>query len=266
MATTDPDGSALIERLLDAQRPDGQWGVGVYDGDEWESTTDALWILHELGADPSDDRVRRAVDLVDEHVRWEPGTGGRRFFDGETEACVNGRVLTLGAAFGRPSAALAERLLGEQLEDGGWNCEAPQSLRSSFHPTICVLEGLLEFERVSGPDAAIGEARRRGEEYLLERGLLRRRSDGAVIDDGWRVIHVPAYWCYDLLRALDHLRASGREPDPRAGEAVEAIREARRPDGTWAAEAHAGRPLIDLGPVADRIATTRARRVLEWAG
>ncbi len=264
--TTDPDGSALIERLLDLQRPDGQWGVGVYDPDEWESTTDALWLLHELGADPSDDRVLRAVALVDEHVRWEPRNGGRRFFDGETEACVNGRVLTLGAAFGRPSAALAERLLGEQLADGGWNCEAPPSTRSSFHSTICVLEGLLELERATGPDAAIAEARRRGEEYLLERSLLRRRSDGAVIDDGWRAIHVPAYWCYDLLRGLDHLRASGREPDPRTGEAVALLRGGRRPDGTWSAHPHAGRPLIDLGPVADRIATERAGRVLAWAG
>jgi hypothetical protein len=266
MATTDPDAIALIERLLDLQRPDGDWGVGVYDGDEWESTTDAMWLLHELGADPSDDRVRRAVELVDDHVRWEARNGGRRFFDGETEACVNGRILTLGAVLGRPNARLAERLLGEQLGDGGWNCDAPPSTRSSFHPTICVLEGLLEHERATGQDAAITEARIRGEEYLLERGLLRRRSDGAVIDEQWRAIHVPAYWCYDVLRALDHLRASGREPDPRIDEAVEVIRGSRRADGTWSAEAYPGRPLIDLGPVASRIATARAARVLAWAG
>ena len=264
--TTDPEAAGVIERLLDLQRPDGEWGVGVYDADEWESTTDAMWLLHELGADPSDDRVRRAVTRVDDHVRWEAGNGGRRFFDGETEACVNGRILTLGAAFGRPNPALAERLLGEQLADGGWNCEAPPSTRSSFHPTICVLEGLLELERATGPDAAISEARARGEEYLLDRGLLRRQSDGAVIDEGWRVIHVPAYWCYDVLRGLDHLRASGRQPDPRTEEAVDVIRRARRPDGTWSAEAYPGRPLIELGPAANRIATGRARRVLEWAG
>jgi hypothetical protein len=266
MIAADPEEAALVERLLDQQRPDGQWGVGVYDGDEWEGTTDALWLLLELGADPVQDRVRRAVDLVDEHVRWEERNGGRRFFDGETEACVNGRIAALGATFGRPSPSLIERLLGEQLDDGGWNCEAPRSTRSSFHSTICVLEGLLAFERATHPDDRVTRARSRGEEYLLDRGLLRRRSDGGLVDETWLTIHVPAYWCYDVLRGLDHLRASGREPDARIAEALGVLRRSRRPDGTWAAVPHPGRPLLDLGPVASRIATRRALGVLAWAG
>ena len=171
-------GTGWGARLLELQRADGQWGVGVYDGDDWDSTTDALWILRELGADPADERVARAIALVAEQVRWEERNGGRPYFEGETEACVNGRVLTLGAFFGRPSAGLVARLLGEQLDDGGWNCDAPPSIRSSFHSTICVLEGLLEYERATGRDAALAAARARGEEYLLERGLLRVRSTG----------------------------------------------------------------------------------------
>ncbi|HEV7624519.1 MAG TPA: hypothetical protein VGO26_10295 [Amnibacterium sp.] len=272
MSTTDQDvaGAAPevgpIERLLDLQRPDGQWGVGVYDGDEWESTTDAMWTLRELGADPSDERVRRAAGLVGDQVRWEARNGGRPFFDGETEACVNGRIAALGGYFGRPSPALIDRLLGDQLEDGGWNCEAPERRRSSFHSTICVLEGLLEFERGSRTDGAITEARARGEEYLLDRRLLRRRSDGGLVDEGWLTVHVPTYWCYDVLRGLDHLRGSGRQPDGRIDEAVAVLRRARRSDGTWAAVPHPGRPLVALGAVADGLATRRALRVLEWAG
>ncbi|MCU1472231.1 MAG: hypothetical protein JWQ92_299 [Amnibacterium sp.] len=256
----------LVARLLDLQRSDGGWGVGVYDGDEWESTTDALWLLRELGADPSDARVRRAVGLVHERVRWEPRNGGRPFFDGETEACVNGRVLSLGAAFGHQSAALVDRLLAEQLDDGGWNCDAPRSVRSSFHSTICVLEGLLAAERATGPDETIAAARLRGEEFLLERRLLRRRTDGTLIDETWCTPHVPGYWCYDVLRGLGHLSASGRDPDPRIHEAVMVIRGLQRADGTWAAVPHPGRPLLELGPVGDRIATARSLRVLEWAG
>jgi hypothetical protein len=254
-------------RLLELQRPDGQWGVGVYDGDDWDSTTDALWILRELGADPDDERVARAIALVAEQVRWEERNGGRPYFDGETEACVNGRVLTLGASFGRPSAGLVERLLGEQLDDGGWNCDAPQSLRSSFHSTICVLEGLLEYERATGADPALAAARARGEEYLLERGMLRSRSTGEVIDDEWLAIHVPTYWCYDLLRGLDHLRSAGGAPDSRLDGPLEILRRMRSADGTWTASVHPGRPVIELEPagVPSRWATLRALRVLAWA-
>ena len=239
-------------RLLELQRPDGQWGVGVYDGDDWDSTTDALWILRELGADPADPRVERAIALVAEQVRWEERNGGRPYFEGETEACVNGRVLTLGAYFGRPSAALVERLLGEQLDDGGWNCDAPPSIRSSFHSTICVLEGLLEYERATGADAALGEARARGEEYLLERGLLRSRSTGEVIDDEWLAIHVPTYWCYDLLRGLDHFRAAGGAPDARLAEPLATLRrmraDGRHVDGVRLPGAPGDRPRAGRGP------------------
>ena len=255
-----------IDRLLTLQRPDGNWGVGVYDGDDWDSTTDALWLLHELEAPADDERIRRAIDLVDDRVRWEERNGGRPYFQGETEACVNGRVLTLGSRFGHADAVLAERLLGEQLADGGWNCDAPASSRTSFHSTICVLEGLLAFERATGADTSA--ARHRGEEYLLERGLLRSASTGRVLDRAWLVPHVPSSWCYDVLRGLDHLREAGVEPGARIAEAVDALQRARRPDGMWTATPYPGRPVLELEPAggSSALTTARALRVLVWAG
>ena len=253
--------------VLALQRPDGDWGVGVYDGEGWNSTTDALWLLLELDADPDDPAVRRAVDLVHQRVHWEQRNGGRPFFEGETEACVNGRVLRLGARFGHPSPALAQRLLDEQLADGGWNCEAPQSTRASFHSTICVLEGLLAFERATGPDQSLAEARHRGEQYLLDRGLLRSRTTGALLDEQWLTPHVPAYWCYDALRALDHLRDAGLAPDARIEEAVASVRAARRDDGSWTATPYPGTPVLALEPegTPSPLTTRRANRVLTWA-
>lgn len=254
-------------QLLQLQQSDGQWGAGIYDGDSWDSTTDALCVLRELGIDPTDEQVRQAVDSVDEHVRWEERNGGRPFFSGETEACVNGRVAALGAYFGRPNPDLIERLRTEQLADGGWNCDAPTSSRSSFHSTICVLEGLLEFEHATAPSATLADARHRGEEYLLDRGLLRGKVSGRLIDPAWLDAHFPVYWCYDLLRGLDYLRAAGRTPDPRADEALSVLRTARLPDGAWTAAPHEGRPVIELEPAGrSRWATLRALRVLEWAG
>jgi hypothetical protein len=170
-----------------------------------------------------------------------------------------------------PSDRLVDRLLGEQLADGGWNCEAERgSVRSSFHTTICVLEGLLAFEQAYGATAAVTDARTRGQEYLLERRLLRRLSTGEIIETAWTRFAFPPLWHYDVLRALDYLRAAGALPDPRNEEAVAIVRERRRGDGRWLLDVrHKDTPHEDLaGPVgaANRWVTLRALRVLASAG
>src|SRR6185295_9820609 len=139
----------------------------------------------------------------------------------------NGRVLAIGAYFGEASDRLADRLLREQLSDGGWNCDAPPSQRSSFHTTICVLEGLLEYEAARGPRPDVTAARLRGQEYLLERRLFRSRSTGQVIKDRkvpgpakWTEISFPTRWHYDILWGLDYLRRAGAAPDDRTAEAI----------------------------------------------
>jgi hypothetical protein len=194
--------------------------------------------------------------------------GGNPFFEGEVEPCINGGVLALGAYFGRASQDLARRLLGEQLDDGGWNCDAPPSTRSSFHTTICVLEGLLEYERALGSPPAIASARRRGEEYLLERALFRRRSTGDVADPAFLELAFPPRYHYDVLRALDYFRAADVRPDPRMSEAVHVIESRRQPDGRWLLDRAYDEALaVPVGePVGEpsRWNTLRALRVLRW--
>ena len=148
----------------------------------------------------------------------------------------------------RRRRAIVERLLGERLADGGWNCEAENgSVRSSFDTTINVLDGLLAFERVTGGSARCATARRSGEEYLLERGLFRRKSTGEVANPAYLDFAFPYYWHYDVLRALDYFRQSGAEPDPRMAEAVEVVRSKRQPDGRWLLDRiHPGRVHFDL--------------------
>ena len=195
--------------------------------------------------------------------------GGQPFFEGEVEPCINGRLLNLGAYFGEPCEAVLERLLGEQLDDGGWNCEAPPSVRSSFHSTICVLEGLLEHERANGATPAVTAARARGEAYLLERRLLRSRSSGEVINRDWTRFSFPPGYHYDVLRGLDYLRSAGVEPDERVAEAIELVQKTRRSDGRWLSHPHADVLDFDMAERADepsRWNTLRALRVLNWAG
>jgi hypothetical protein len=254
--------------LLERQRPDGQWGDGIATPFWWSSMYTLVW-LRDLGVDPASSPARVAIDRVRENVTWGPEFGSSPFFEGEVEPCINGRVVALGAYFGVRSDQLVDRLLGEQLADGGWNCEAERgSVRSSFHTTICVLEGLLAFERTYGVSAATGSARRRGEEYLLERRLLRRLSTGEVIDPAWTQFAFPPLWHYDVLRALDYFRAAGRDPDPRMEEGAAHVRERQQEDGRWLRElTHRDSPYEELtGPVGapNRWITLRAQRVLEW--
>ncbi len=250
--------------LLARQAPGGQWGAP--DDDGWMTTVSTLPLLKDLGVDPDDAKVRKAIGLVRDRISWCQ-LDGRPFFDGETEACINGRILAAGAYFGEACDRLVGRLLEEQLEDGGWNCEAPPSKRSSFHSTICVLEGLLQYERAEGPTAAVTQARARAEHYLLERRMLRSLTTGAVIDRRWTRFSFPTSWHYDVLRGLDYLRCAGVKPDERVAEAVELVKRRRHQNGRWPLNhLHPSRISIDVEPgvgKASRWNTLRALRVLE---
>jgi hypothetical protein len=266
-------------RLLALQGADGQWDGGAcfpgrfferrheYQGQPWTSTLPTLQLLHELGVDPSDERVREAVARVRAHCRWEHA--GQPFFAGEVEPCINGRTVTLGAYFGEDVPGVVDRLLREQLDDGGWNCDAERgSVRSSFATTLNVLEGLLAHERATGGSAESRAARRRGEEYLLERRLFRRKSTGEVVRASWLELSFPVRWHYDVLRALDYFRAAGDPPDPRIDEAVALLRGKQQPDGAWRLEnTHPGQvhfALEDGDGRPSRWNTLRALRVLRW--
>jgi hypothetical protein len=257
-------------QLLDQQRPDGQWGDGVATP-FWWSNMYTLLFLRDLGADPASPRVRAAIDLVRTRVTWGPGFGDSPFFEGEVEPCINGRVVALGAYFGERSDRLVDRLLSEQLADGGWNCEAERgSVRSSFHTTICVLEGLLAFEQAFGAATPVTDARRRAEEYLLERRLLRRLSSGNIIEPAWTQFAFPTLWHYDVLRALEYLRAAGVPPDERIEEAISIVRERRQRDGRWLLDVRHRNTLHEelAGAVGapNRWITLRALRVLNRYG
>ena len=209
-------------RLLALQAPDGRWGRAAWNRG-WDSTMHVLSLLREMGLDPASDEARRAVGLVRDCVTWQgcgpPEANDNPFFAGEIEPCINGQVGAVGAYFGQDVRGIVDRLLAEQLSDGGWNCEAENgSTRSSFNTTICVLEALLEYERTVGGGPEITRGRLRGEEYLLERRLSRRKSTGEVIERDrkggavWTRFAFPTWWHYDVLRGLEYLRSAERRP------------------------------------------------------
>jgi hypothetical protein len=226
-----------------------------------------LTLLRDFGLDPGSDEARRAVGQVREHSRWDHA--GQPYFEGEVEPCINGRAVALGAYFDQDVQGIVDRLLTEQMADGGWNCEQENgSTRGSFHSTICVLEGLLEHERAKGSTPEVTAARQRGQGYLLERRMLRRLSTGEIIDPDWTRFSFPTDYYYDVLRGLEYLRSAGVTPDDRVAEAIDIVRSKPDAEGRWPLEnPHPGdlHFQIDEGEGnPSRWNTLRAMRVLRW--
>ena len=273
----------LGAEILGCQGSDGAWRRA--DEPVWLTTLFTFLFLRATGVDSAEPGVESAVARLESNLRWSDAGcwdlrpaefGGKPFFEGEVEPCINGGVLALGGYFGRPSESLARSLVGEQLDDGGWNCEAPKSARSSFHTTICVLEGLLEYERAVGSAPEIAAARRRGEEYLLERSLFRRRSTGEVVDPEFLELAFPPRYHYDVLRALDYFRNADADskigPDARISDALGLIESRRQADGKsrgkWlldrAYDEGLALPFGESAGEPSRWNTLRALRVLGW--
>jgi hypothetical protein len=254
-------------QLLALQPADGVWAGGAYFP-EWTSTTPTLSLLRQFGLDPTTDEARSALKRVRANARWE--YDNLPYFDGEVEPCINGQAVAIGAYFGQDVRVIVDRLLTEQMQDGGWNCEQERgSTRGSFETTINVLEGFLEYERATGGNADVAAARVRGQKYLLERRLLRRATTGELAQPRWLYLTFPNGWHYDVLRILDHLRDAGVTPDDRTAEALDILASKRDADGRWPLE-HAlhDELLVDLGEregEPSRWITLKALRVLRWA-
>jgi len=270
-------------RLLSHEDEDGQWAGGAFVprdfdfqewqevGQPWTATAFSLSQLREFGFDPLSDRAQRTVELIGVNSRWDHA--GESYWEGEAEECINGRTVADGAYFGVDVSPIVGRLVGERLDDGGWNCErANGSVRSSFASTINVLEGLAEYERATGGTPGSRAARNSGEHYLLERNLFRRVSTGEPADEEFLYFLHPSRWRYDVLRGLDYFRSAaaltGTAPDPRLAEAVDQVRSRRQEDGTWLLDRSLpGRVWFDVDDGVgkpSRWVTLRAMRVLKW--
>ena len=256
-------------QILAAQDPDGRWSGGTFFP-EWIATLDALHMLYLFGLEPESGEAKRALAPVHEAARWEYDTD-LRFWDGEVEPCINGRTVAIGAYFGQDVTGIVDRLLNDQMADGGWNCEQERgSTRGSFDSTLNVLEGLLEYERSTGASGDVAAARRRGEEYLLDRRLLRRLSDGDIPQKRWLYVGFPNKWFYDVVRVLEYVRQARSAPDERMTEALDIVESKRGADGRWPLDhAYHDTLLVDLDEVEggpSRWITLRGLRILRWAG
>lgn len=270
-------------RLLALQDADGQWAGGAFfpggfdfdgpeasgEGQPWTATTWTLNSLREWGLDPA--VLDGTAELLAANSRWE--YDDLPYWGGEVDCCINAWTLANGLWLGADVAGIARWFLDHRLPDGGWNCEwVNGSTRSSFPSTLNSLRALLAFEAAGGGDDEVRAARRAGEEYLLTRRLLYRRSTGDLVGPWVTRFAYPFRWVYSALNAVDYFRAAalqgGVAPDPRLADAIDVIRSARGPDGRWLQERrHPGRVWfhVDVPPgEPSPWLTFHALRVLDW--
>ena len=267
-------------QLLEHQDADGQWAGGAFfpadfdfdgpegqDGQPWTATTWSLNSLREWGLDPAVLQHRRTAELIAENSRWE--YDDLPYWDGEVDCCINAWTLANGVWLGVDVHGIAAWFVEHRLPDGGWNCEWVEgSTRSSYHSTLNALKGLLAYETACPGEDAVRAARRAGEDYLLQRGLFRRLSTGEPVADWVSQFCYPHRWCYSVLNAADYFRESPGPPDPRMADAIEMIRTARQPDGTWLQFTRLpGRVWFDVDAPAgepSKWLTLIGTRVLDW--
>jgi hypothetical protein len=134
---------------------------------------------------------------------------------------------------------LVDRLVAFQWPDGGWNCDKrPAAHTSSVQETLLPLRGLAQWSLATGDARAQGAADL-ATEFLLERRLLWRKQDGALIDPEWGgpidKLHYPIRF-YDVLSALLVMTEMGRARDPRCRDALDLLESKRLSDGTFPVE------------------------------
>jgi hypothetical protein len=248
-------------KLLAAQHDDGGWGEGVYSP-KWTSTTYTLLHLLWLGLPSGHPAALRGCEQL---WQWQ-----RRWRVPET--CIVSILIRITSFFGYQEAgldAMVDHLLGQQLDDGGWNCatRTDKGKHSSFHTSIQALEALDAYTRYGGAiDTA--KAAQRGREFFLAHKLYRSHRTGEVAVRASTKFPAFPEWHFDVMRGLEHFRDAGAARDPRLGDAIDLIRRARRRDGRWPTYSqYPGHQFFQLEPPgASRWNTCRALLVLRWWG
>lgn len=263
------DGDAAV--LLAARNPDGHWGRGFYQP-KWTSSHYTLLELRNLELPGTNPAAQETVRLI---LR-EKGPDGGVNPSGtirDSDVCINGMFLDYASWFRATDAeraSVVDFLLAQAMPDGGFNCRRNRSGArvASVHTTVSVLEGLTSYLTLGATRRAneVRTARDAAVECLLARELFRRRGTIEPIDPEFTRLHHPARWHFDVLRALDALRAAGVDYDPRMSAALDVLRARQRPDGRWAANrGYAGETHVRYPPAGqpNRWVTLKALRVLK---
>jgi|Tabmets5t2r1_1033131.scaffolds.fasta_scaffold06714_2 hypothetical protein len=258
-------------QLLADRGTDGEWPKGRWTASVW-----TLLLLVAFGLPEDHPAAKAPVErLLGRFMPAGEDVDGT-FLLRRVDLCHLGFWLGLGAYFlpGDPRLGpLAQAVLAAQFDDGGWNCRVrnhPTTRHSSFHTTFNVLEGLrIASERNAISNLSFRAAEGRALEFMLEHRLFRSDKTGKVISERFTHLTYPWHWHYTLLRGLDYLRLTPAIDDERVHDALDVLRDRRKPNGRWPLQKRIpGTLLVEMEKPGgeSRWNTLRALRILRRAG
>lgn len=273
--------SARVRALLAHRAADGSIPLHAYN--KWMG---AHWVLGQLADVEYPAGDTSLTPLREQVLGWlfsKDHTDKIQTIDGRTRRCASQEgnalyaMLALGIADAR-AEELANRLMGWQWPDGGWNCDKhPEASHSSFHESFFALRALNLYYQHSGDERARRAAERTAD-IFLKRKLFTRLTNGEIIHPSFIKLHYPNYWHYDILIGLRVLNEAGLLDDPRCKPALDLLLSKRLPSGAFPAEAKhytvSDQPVsngtaMDWGPTGTRktneFVTVEALRILRAA-
>jgi hypothetical protein len=237
--------SVMARRLLTLYRDEPFSPYRKWQGPHW-----TLYSLAEIGFPPGNPAL---LPLRDRVLDWMLGRTFLKapltvFYPDQPDRprrCVSMEgnsiwsQLVLGIVDDERAPLLVDRLIRFQWPDGGWNCDKREGARtSSVQETLLPLRGLARWAQARG-DTQARRAATRAADFLLERRLLWRKRDGALITPDWGGpvdhVHYPIRF-YDVLGALLVMAEMGQVRDRRCCEALDLLERKRLPDGMFPVE------------------------------
>jgi hypothetical protein len=240
--------------ILGAQHPDGYWqrpghGYGKYRGTDWQ-----IMLLAELGADLTDERVRRGCRYVLDHS-VAAGIGGFSYTSASTPAgvvhCLNGNLLSSLIRLGflddpgvqRSIEWQARAITGEEAmryyQSGtsgpDFACGINQGQPCAWGATKALRALIAVPEARRSP--IVSRALERGADFLLSHNLARAAYPYTQrVSSTWFRLGFPLSYWSDVLETLWVLVSLGHGADPRLDEAWQWLRSKQDSQGRWKLE------------------------------
>jgi hypothetical protein len=284
--TADPWVAALLA---------GEWRMGVeghvrvHPYKKWGGAHWRLVALAELGVTietpVAEAALGEAFDQVagwllgHEHIASVPRIDGRYRRCGSQEGNALWAASTMRLGTPTQRAELAGNLLRWEWPDGGWNCDRHREAHhSSFNESFAPLRGLIAYRRADDvQDPVLDAAIEAAAEFLLRHRVVESERTGELANPRLGLLRWPPYWHYGLLPGLRALDEADWLADPRVRPAVDRLRAARGPDGTWRpdgrwwgsprAKSGANVEIVDWGRQGEtRMLTLHALEILQAAG
>ncbi len=260
-------------KFLSKRNKNGHWGRSFYQP-KWISTHYTLLDLKNLSISPNINEIKQTISIILRENKSEDGgilpIGSIKVSD----VCINGMFLNYASYFKTDEEKLksvVDFILSQQMKDGGFNCQLNRvgAVHSSLHTTLCVLEGILEYNR-NGYKYRLKElekAELESREFVLMHRLYKSDKTGEIIKEQFLKLPYPPRWYYDILRALDYFQFAKVKYDDRMQDAIDVILKKKKSNNTWLLQAnHPGQTHFEMEKVGDpsRWNTLRALRILKY--